>query len=361
MLFQKPNRETFEARYWERVKGDEIMCGLCPRACKLNEGQKGNCFVRQNLGGRMVLTTYGKSSGFCIDPIEKKPLNHFYPGSSVLSFGTAGCNLACKFCQNWDISRSKEFDRLSENASPLAIAEAAETHKCKSIALTYNDPVIFLEYARDVAFECRKKNIRVVAVTAGYINPEPRKEFFSFIDAVNVDLKSFTNLFYRKLTGGNLKTVLDTLLHIREKTKAWLEITTLIIPGENDSPQELKKLTKWINKELGKDTPLHFSAFHPDYKMTDRPKTPLSSLISARKIALDEGLRYIYTGNVYYEAGDTTFCPNCGEKLIERSWYELPGYYLSESGSCRQCGLKVPGMFDSQPGTWGNRRKPIRI
>jgi pyruvate formate lyase activating enzyme len=351
----------FPADYWHLLPDGKIECDLCPRSCKMKDGQRGKCFVRQRSGQSMILTTYGRSSGFCIDPVEKKPLNHFYPGSPILSFGTAGCNLSCKFCQNWDISRSKEFDRLTDQASPETIAQAALANDCKSVALTYNDPVIFLEYGRDAAMACHEKDIRVVAVTNGYIWKEARKDFFSFVDAANIDLKSFSNEFYKSLTGGDLKTVLDTLIYVRTQTKVWLELTTLIVPGENDSPNEIKALSKWVFNELGADTPLHFSAFHPDFKMRDRSATPLETLVMARDIAMETGLNYVYTGNVYYTPGDTTYCKSCGKALIERDWYNLSAYRLDANGDCINCGSHLAGCFDVTHGHWGSKRKPIHL
>ncbi len=309
----------------------------------------------------MVLTTYGRSSGFCIDPVEKKPLNHYYPGTPTLSFGTAGCNLSCKFCQNWDISRSREFDRLTDQASPESIACAARINNCRSVALTYNDPVIFLEYGRDVAAACHEAGIEVVAVTSGYIWKQARKDFFSFIDAANIDLKAFSNEFYKTLTGGDLKTVLETLIYLRTQTKVWIELTTLIIPGENDSPSEIKELSKWVLKELGADTPVHFSAFHPDFKMRDRSSTPLETLVMARDIALEAGLHYVYTGNVHYSPGDTTYCKNCGQPVIERDWYNLSDYKLDKNGACLYCGTTIAGCFDLTHGHWGSKRKPLHL
>jgi len=296
----------FPGRWWHALDDGRLQCDLCPRDCRLHEGQRGLCFVRRMEGGQMVLTTYGRSSGFCVDPIEKKPLNQFYPGTSVLSFGTAGCNLACKFCQNWDISKSREMDTLMDAATPEAIAAAAERLGCKSVAFTYNDPVIFAEYAMDAADACHAKGIQTVAVTAGYIHPEPRREFFSRIDAVNVDLKAFTEDFYFKLTGAHLQPVLDTLVYLAKDTNVWTEITTLLIPGRNDSDAELEAECKWIRDRLGPDVPLHFSAFHPDWKMRDVPPTPPETLTRAREIALRAGLRYVYTGNVHDETGGST-------------------------------------------------------
>ncbi|MBT3807908.1 MAG: AmmeMemoRadiSam system radical SAM enzyme, partial [Rhodospirillaceae bacterium] len=297
---------AFPGRYWHPLDDGRIQCDLCPRLCKLNEGQRGLCFVRARNDDQIVLTTYGRSSGYCIDPIEKKPLNHFLPGTPVLSFGTAGCNLTCKFCQNWDISKSREFDTLADQAMPEAIARAAAEYGCRSVAFTYNDPVIFLEYAVDVAQACREVGVRTVAVTAGYISPEPRTEFFRQMDAANVDLKGFTEGFYRDLCSASLADVLDTLVYIRHETDCWLEITNLIIPGQNDDPAELAAMSAWIVENLGPDVPVHFSAFHPDWKMMDKPRTPKSTLVRAREIALANGLRYAYTGNVHDFEGHST-------------------------------------------------------
>jgi pyruvate formate lyase activating enzyme len=309
----------------------------------------------------MVLTTYGRSSGFCIDPIEKKPLNHFYPGSSVLSFGTAGCNLACKFCQNWDISKSKDMDRLMDQATPQAIASQAVKHGCKSVAFTYNDPVIFAEYAMDVADACHANGIQTVAVTAGYLHDRARREFFAKIDAANVDLKAFTDEFYFKLTGSHLQPVLDTLLYLRHETSVWFEITTLLIPGQNDSDEEIAALCRWIAVELGRDVPLHFSAFHPDYKMVDVPATPIATLVRARDIGLRLGLHHVYTGNVHHSAGDTTYCPTCRATLIVRDWYELTQYRPMADGTCPDCGSRVAGRFAQHADHFGRRRVPIFI
>jgi pyruvate formate lyase activating enzyme len=327
----------------------------------MHEGQRGMCFVRMAQGGEVVLTTYGRSSGFCVDPIEKKPLNHFLPGSSILSFGTAGCNLACKFCQNWDISKSRETDTLADSASPGIIARAADDLGCKSVAFTYNDPVIFHEYAIDVAQACHEREIKAVAVTAGYQCAEPRAEFYRHMDAANVDLKGFTEAFYHKLCAGHLQPVLDTLEYLKHETGVWFEITTLLIPGENDSPAELHAESQWIAEHLGPDVPLHFTAFHPDWKMTDKPSTPGRTLTRARAIAQEHGLRYVYTGNVHDVEGGTTFCHVCHAPLIKRDWYLLKAWNLTADGKCRQCGTPCAGAFDEAPGDWGPRRMPVRL
>lgn len=326
----------------------------------MKEGQRGLCFVRGNLDGEVVLTTYGRSSGFCIDPIEKKPLNHFLPGTPILSFGTAGCNLSCKFCQNWDISKSRQIDTLASFAPPKAIAEKAHSLGCRSVAYTYNDPIIFLEYAVDTAIACHELGIKNVAVTAGYISACAREEFFSHMDAANVDLKTFRDDFYHKLCGGHLQPVLDTLKYIKHETDVWLELTTLLIPGENDSDSELNELTKWVAQELGPEVPIHFTAFHPDWKMRSHPRTPANTLKRARDIALNNGLKHPYTGNVHDTQGGSTYCAECHTLLIERDWYELGTWQLQNGGNC-QCGKSLAGVFEPQPGSWGAKRLPVAI
>jgi pyruvate formate lyase activating enzyme len=358
---QKPETGIHPTRYWHTLEDGRVMCDLCPRACKLHEGQQGLCFVRANHDGKVVLTTYGRSSGYCVDPIEKKPLNHFLPGTPVLSFGTAGCNLACKFCQNWDISKSREIDTLADSAAPTLIARAARELGCRSVAFTYNDPVIFMEYAIDTAIACREQDIRTVAVTAGYISDKPRREFFKYIDAANVDLKAFTEEFYWKITGAHLQPVLETLQYLKHETDVWFELTTLLIPGENDSDQELHAMTQWVVENLGVDVPMHFTAFHPDWKMMDRPPTPPATLTRARSIALKNGIRYAYTGNVIDQAGESTYCHQCGEVLIGRMQYILTSWNLAGDGSCRKCGARCAGVFEDRPGTWGARRLPVRL
>ncbi len=351
----------YPARYWHKIDDGRIQCDLCPRDCKLHEGQRGACFVRKREGEQMILTTYGRSSGFCVDPIEKKPLNHFYPGSSVFSFGTAGCNLACKFCQNWDISKSQDMDTLMDQASPEAIAIAAKQHDCRSVAFTYNDPVIFAEYAMDTADACHALGIKTVAVTAGYMHEQARRDFYAKMDAANVDLKAFSEDFYFRLTGSHLQPVLDTLKYLKHETNVWLEITTLLIPGKNDSDEELTAMCEWIMHALGPDVPLHFSAFHPDFKMHDIQATPKSTLIRAREIALRAGLNYVYTGNVHNIVGDTTFCPQCHAKLIERDWYEINQYRLTHDGKCPECNISIAGHFAAEAGHFGSRRIPVSL
>ena len=348
-------------KYWHALDDGRIQCDLCPRFCKLNEGQRGLCFVRARRDDAIVLTTYGRSSGFCVDPIEKKPLNHFLPGTPVLSFGTAGCNLTCKFCQNYDISKSREVDTLADSASPETIAAAALALGCRSVAFTYNDPVIFHEYAIDVAAACHAVGIKCVAVTAGYVCPEPRAEFYRHMDAANVDLKGFTEHFYKKLCSAELAAVLETLIYLKQETDVWFEITTLLIPGENDSDAEIEALTQWVMDNLGPDVPLHFSAFHPDWKMRDIPNTPPATLTRARQIALKNGFHYPYTGNVHDPAGASTYCARCNRKLIERDWYELGAWKLDASAACGNCGAPLAGVFDGPPGDWGRKRQAVRL
>lgn len=355
------DRYTVPGRYWHPLEDGRVQCDVCPRACRLREGQRGLCFVRGRVDDRMVLTSHGRSSGFCVDPIEKKPLNHFLPGSAVLSFGTAGCNLACRFCQNWDISKSREIDRLCDAASPEAIADAAARLGCRSVAMTYNDPVIFLEYAVDVADACRARGIRAVAVTAGYVNEEARRELFAHVDAANVDLKAFTEDFYHRISAGHLQPVLDTLLYLRHATDVWFEITTLLIPGHNDSDAEIDAECAWIAEHLGPDVPLHFTAFHPDFKMRDVPPTPPSTLRRARDLALRHGLHYVYTGNVHDPEGGRTACPGCGTVVVARDWYDIDRYALTDDGRCRTCGTAVPGRYDGPVGRWGARRLPVSL
>ncbi len=350
---------NYPGRWWHPLPDGRLECRLCPRFCKLNEGQRGFCFVRKRLDNQIVLTTYGRSSGFCIDPIEKKPLNHFLPGTSVLSFGTAGCNLGCRFCQNWDISKAREWDKLADAASPEEIAREARRHGCRSVAFTYNDPVIFAEYAIDVAQACREQGLRTVAVTAGYITPEARTDFYQHMDAANVDLKAFSEDFYHRLCFASLAPVLETLKFLKE-TDVWFEVTTLLIPDENDSDLEIHRAAEWFAANLGPDVPWHFTAFHPDFKMLNKPRTSRQTLDRARQIALSKGLHYVYTGNVHDPDGSSTFCPGCGKLLIERDWYQLGEWNLIDH-RCEYCGAYIPGHFEPRPGSWGATRRAVRL
>ena len=350
----------FKGRYWHVIQDNMIECTHCPRNWKLRDGKRGFCFARQNIGGEMILTSYGKSSGFCIYTIEKKPLNHFLPGTSVFSLGTVGCNLGCKFCQNWDISKAVDLERLQDEASPETIANAALQLGCRSVAFTYNDPVIFLEYAVDIAKSCREVGINTVAVTAGFITDEARPEFYSVMDAANVDLKGFTQDFYKSICLAQLDPVLKTLKYLKHETDVWFEITNLVIPQANDGDDELKAMCDWIVEELGVDVPIHFTAFHPDYKMMDRDSTPASTLSRARDIAISAGINYAYTGNIHDTEGGSTYCTNCKECLIERDWYNLNSFHIKD-GCCEFCQFPIVGRFENIPGTWGRRRMPVRL
>lgn len=353
--------DTVQTQYWHSLEDGRVQCDLCPRFCKLYEEQRGLCFVRQNLHNQIVMTSYGRSSGFALDPIEKKPLNHFLPGTPILSFGTAGCNLACKFCQNWDISKSREMDTLMSKATPDGIAQAALAHGCASVAFTYNDPVVFHEYAIDTAQVCRALGIKSVAVTAGYVCEQPRAEFYNWMDAANIDLKAFSERFYHHIAGGHLQTVLETLVYVKKETSVWLELTTLLIPGENDSDAELDAMTQWVVENLGSDVPMHFTAFHPDWKMKNIPHTPLQTLLRARQIALKNGVRYAYIGNAHDKKADSTYYHGCGQLLIGRDWYQLSEWNLDANGSCRFCGERCAGVFNEKPGDWGTKRLAIAI
>ncbi len=355
------NASVVPTRYWHSVGDGRIQCDLCPRACKLRDGQQGLCFVRACENQQIVLTTYGRSSGFAIDPIEKKPLKHFLPGTPVLSFGTAGCNLACKFCQNWDMSKSREMDTLSQSASPQTLANAARQLGCRSIAYTYNDPVIFHEYAIDIAVACREQGVRSVAVTAGYICPEPRAEFFAVMDATNIDLKAFTESFYYQVCGAHLQEVLETIEYVHHETDTWLELTTLLIPGKNDSPAELEAMCQWVVEHLGPAVPMHFTAFHPDWKMRDIPATPAHTLTQARLIAKQAGIHYAYTGNVHDPKGNSTYCHQCGDLLIERDWHQMGAWNLDAQGCCPACKTPLAGVFEAEPGDWGSKQQRVNF
>jgi pyruvate formate lyase activating enzyme len=361
MSSSHPSSHSHPTRHWHALPDGKLQCDVCPRACQLAEGQRGLCFVRAREHDAVVLTTFGRSSGYCVDPIEKKPLAHFLPGTPVLSFGTAGCNLSCKFCQNWDISKSRDVDTLADEAPPEAIARAAEQLGCKSVAYTYNDPVIFMEYAIETARACRARGIRSVAVTAGYVCPEPRAELFAEMDAANVDLKSFDEKFYHSVCGAHLAPVLETLEYLVRETKVWTEVTTLLIPGMNDSDAELHAAAEWMATRLGPDVPWHFSAFHPDYRMQDRPRTPAATLTRAREIAIGHGVRHVYTGNVHDPKGQSSYCQCCGTCVIERDGYEIGAWRLDEVGRCLECGTQLPGVFRGPPGRWGARRLPVRL
>jgi pyruvate formate lyase activating enzyme len=339
---------VYTARYWNAEPDGRLRCTLCPRDCRLSEGQAGFCFVRQNDGGRLVSLAYGRSTGFAADPIEKKPLNHFFPGTQVLSFGTAGCNLGCRFCQNWDISKARLADRESEAYAPREVVDLAVRAGCPSIAFTYNDPVIWAEWAIDVAKEAHARGVKTVFVTAGYIGEAAREDVFAHMDAANVDLKAFTEDFYRKVTLSHLAPVLETLAWLA-KTEVWTEVTNLVIPGLNDAEEESRALAEWIGEHMGPEVPLHFTAFHPDFKMTDRARTPPATLTRARAVAREVGLHHVYTGNVHDADGQATSCASCGERLIERDWFAIRRYRVTGGGACASCGARLAGRFDAAP------------
>jgi pyruvate formate lyase activating enzyme len=344
-----------EARWWQVEEDGRILCTLCPRYCRLAEGQAGFCYIRKRESGKLVSLGYGKTTGFAVDPVEKKPLNHFLPGSTILSFGTAGCNLGCKFCQNWDMSKARLAEKQSADVTPDEVVELAVREGAPSVAMTYNDPIIWAEFAIDIARQAKRRGIKSVLVTAGYVTAEARPELFAEIDAANVDLKAFTEDFYRKVTFSHLQPVLETLEWLRRSTKVWLELTNLIIPGHNDDPSETRKLSEWVAEHLGPDTPLHFTAFHPDFKMLDVPRTPPSTLTRARRIAEEVGLRYVYTGNVHDREGGTTFCPSCRAAVIERDWYAVDPLGL-DGNKCAACGQTIPGVFTTAQASPGRRK-----
>ena len=333
------------ADWWELKENGKILCTLCPRYCTIGEGQKGFCYIRENIDGKLYSMGYGRPTGFAIDPIEKKPLSHFYPGSDILSFGTAGCNLGCKFCQNWSISKAKLDDINSLEATPEDVIGIAKKYGVNSIAYTYNDPTIFGEYVIDISRLGRQEGIKSVMVTAGYIDKNARKDVYKYIDAANVDLKAFSETFYHKLTFSHLNDVLDTLVWLKNETEIWFEITTLLIPDENDSDEEIQKMCGWTLKNLGDQIPIHFTAFHPDFKMMNKTRTPASTLKRARKIALSSGIKFCYIGNVNDTVEQTTYCPNCTEPLIIRDWHSVLDYKIKDS-SCYKCGTVIPGVFN---------------
>jgi pyruvate formate lyase activating enzyme len=338
-----------EARYWEPLEEGRVRCTLCPRDCRLRDGQAGFCYVRANQGGKLITTAWGRSTGFAVDPIEKKPLAHFFPGTRVLSFGTAGCNLGCRFCQNWDISKARLDDARAEDAwTPARVVTLALETGAPGIAFTYNDPIIWAEYAIDVAKAAHAAGLYTVFVTNGYVTPTAREEIFPHMDAANVDLKAFTDGFYARQTLSHLAPVLDTLAWLARETQVWVEVTNLMIPGLNDAPEETRGLAEWVVEHMGPDVPVHFTGFHPAFKMLDRPRTPAATLTRARELALAAGLRYVYTGNVHDPASQTTYCPGCGAPVIVRDWHAVRRVSL-RGGACLACGTRIAGRFPDLP------------
>jgi pyruvate formate lyase activating enzyme len=332
------------AKWWETLENGKLRCTLCPRYCTLGEGQSGFCFIRENIGGKLFSLGYGHPAGFAVDPIEKKPLFHFLPGTTILSFGTAGCNLGCRFCQNWTMTKSRIDGQNSVNATPDEVIAIAKKYKTPSIAFTYNEPVIFGEYIIDISSLARQERIKTVMVTNGYIDKTARKDVYKNIDAANVDLKAFSENFYHRLTYSHLENVLNTIKWLKDETGVWIELTNLLIPGENDSPLETRAMCGWILKNLGDEVPVHFSAFHPDYKMTAYPGTPPSALIKARQTAICEGIKYVYTGNIYNPEGQTTFCPQCKTILLKRDWNSISINNL-QGTDCPNCHYQISGIF----------------
>lgn len=326
------------AQFYRQLENNKVHCYLCPRNCHIGDGQTGFCFIRKNIEGHLYNLAYGKPYAVHIDPIEKKPLFHFFPGTDILSIGTAGCNLGCKFCQNWDISKAKYDQQRAAEFSPELAVDSALKNNCKSIAYTYNDPTIWAEYAMDIARIGKAKGLKNVMVTAGYITPEVIPDVYENIDAANVDIKSFSEDFYRKVTLSHLKPVLETL-KILQKMNIWIELTNLIIPAQNDSPQEITDMSQWILDNLGNNVPVHFTAFHPDFKMQHIGRTPLSTLRMAHDIAREKGLRYVYTGNVY-DTGSNTYCPGCHTVLVKRNWHDVTENRI-KNNSCPDCGYKL--------------------
>ena len=331
---------------WQEPLGDKrVQCTLCPRYCKIPEGKSGFCYVRKNINGNIYNIAYGRPTGFAVDPIEKKPLFHFLPGSTVLSFGAAGCNLGCKFCQNWHISKVKIDDANALEATPDQVIELAKKNNCPSIAFTYNDPTIWAEYAMDISILAKQEGIKSVWVTAGYITPEARVEAYANVDAANIDLKAFSQEFYGKITLSKLEPVLDTISWLKNETDVWIEITNLVIPTLNDGDDEFKKMVDWILENLGPESPLHFTAFHPDFKLKDLPRTNPNTLNRARDIAIKAGLKYCYVGNVFDIESSTTYCPECNADLIKRNWHDVLSMDI-KNGGCPSCGTKIAGVFN---------------
>jgi len=333
-----------EARWWEAEANGRVHCYLCPRHCHINPGQAGFCFIRINEGGKLYSLGYGAPAALQIDPIEKKPLNHFLPGTRVFSMGTAGCNMGCFFCQNWDISKSRHDQVHSQHVPAEDVPLLALQYGCDSLAFTYNEPTIWGEYVIDICKAAEQYGLKRVMVSNGYITREAFHDVYEHIDAANIDLKAFTENFYGKITLTHLQPVLDTLQWLKNETNVWFEITNLMIPTLNDDPAETRKLADWILTHLGPDVPLHFTAFHPDFKLRDKPRTPLETLHRAREIALEAGLHYVYEGNIYSD-GAHTKCPSCGSVLVRRSWHDVTENRINH-GCCPQCGTAIPGVWE---------------
>ena len=346
-LFQK-TESLHEGRWWEPMSDGRVHCYLCPRHCHIGEGQSGFCFIRVNEGGKLYSLGYASPAALQIDPIEKKPLNHFLPGTRVFPLGTAGCNMGCFFCQNWDISKSKSDQVRSTHIPPEDIVALAVSNGCPSIAFTYNEPTIWGEYVVDICLAAREAGVRTVMVTNGYVTREAFHDIYEHVDAANVDLKAFTENFYGRITLTHLQPVLEMLTWLKRETSVWFEITNLLIPTLNDDPQEIRRMADWIIEHLGPDVPLHFTAFHPDFKLQDKPRTPSGTLDAARRIALEAGIHYVYEGNIHSEAAHS-YCPGCGKIVVRRSWHDVLEISLRD-GACSSCGYAIPGRWNNPRG-----------
>lgn len=338
--FSSENRE-----FWTELANGCLRCDVCPRQCQLRDQQVGYCSARKRQENKIVLISYGLTSGLSIDPVEKKPLYHFLPGIKVLSFGGWGCNLACQFCQNSSLVHSQSFEVGAVALTPEQIAMSAQEQDCAGVAFTYNEPIIAAEYVIDCAKACHQCGVKTIAVSNGYVLEEARRQFFGEIDAVNIDLKSFTEDFYQRICSGHLQPVLDTLRYLVNETPVWVEITNLIIPGKNDNVSEINELTRWIVQELGTQVPLHFSAFHPSFRMKNNPACGLVILERAREIAMENGIKFVYLGNVRHPNGSNTFCPSCNQLLIDRSGFSVSNHLVLSDGSCSYCGCAIPGVW----------------
>ncbi len=346
-IFQK-TEALHEGRWWEPEPAGKVHCYLCPRHCHIGEGQSGFCFIRINRQGKLYNLGYASPAAMQVDPIEKKPLNHFLPGTPIFSMGTAGCNMGCFFCQNWDISKSKHDQVHSTHMPPEDVVLLAIRHGCPSIAFTYNEPTIWGEYVIDICHAAKEHGLNTVMVTNGYITYDAFHDIYDHIDAANVDLKAFTEEFYGRVTLTHLKPVLEMLEWLKKETNVWFELTNLMIPTLNDDPKETRRLAEWILEHLGPDVPLHFTAFHPDFKLRDKPNTPPATLHQARNIAREVGLHYVYEGNIFSDAANT-LCPGCGAVLIRRSWHNVQENRL-QHGACPDCGHSIPGRWKNPRG-----------
>jgi len=339
----KGNLSQVEARYYKKLPDREIECELCPRACRLGDKERGYCGVRENQGGTYYTLVYGKACSVNIDPIEKKPFFHFLPGTSALSMATAGCNVNCKFCQNWEISQVRPEQVDHRDFSPEMVAAEAQAYRCPSVAYTYTEPIVFYEYMYDTAVAARSRGIRSVVVTAGHIKPQPLRDLIPVVDAIKVDLKGFNQKFYTEYVRGELKTVLETI-GIVAKSKAWLEVVYLVIPSLNDSLTDIRDMAHWLKNEVGDRVPLHFSRFQPLYLVKNLPPTPISTLEAAREAALAEGLKFVYIGNVPGHPGEHTYCPGCARVVVRRTGFAVEDIQI-KGGRCKFCGAPVSGVW----------------